>query len=193
MSNVTTRSVPGFSPTVAAVMWLVVGFALMASGVVARIPQVMPAWIASSVVGWIVGYRRSPAVRAWADAIDLRVLVIAHAIRLPIGVLFIYEMTRGRLAPMFAERAGYGDIVIGMLAVVVTLAVPAHKRIVAVFSWIGLADIFVVLGTGMYLLLIVKDPLLVGPISHLPYPLIPALVVPLVILAHCLAIARVRR
>ncbi|MFN0247330.1 MAG: hypothetical protein ACKV2T_10620 [Kofleriaceae bacterium] len=193
MSDVTTRSVPTLSPAVALVAWLVAALALIASGVAARVPPVMPAWIALSVAGWIVAYHRSSTLRAWADSLDLRALVIAHAIRLPIGALFLYEMSRGRLAPLFAERAGYGDIAIGALALVATLAIPSRRKLVAAFSWLGLADIFVALGTGMFLLFVVEDPMFTTPITTLPYPLIPAIVVPLVILSHVLVIARLAR
>jgi hypothetical protein len=193
MSDVTTRSVPTLSPVLALVAWLVAGIALIASGVAARVPPVMPAWIVSSVAGWMIAYHRSSTLRAWADSLDVRALVIAHAIRLPIGVLFIYEMSHGRLAPLFAERAGYGDIAIGVLALVATLAIPSRPKLVAAFSWLGLADIVVALGTGMYLLFVVKDPMFTTPITKLPFPLIPGIVVPLVVLSHALVIARLRR
>lgn len=196
MTNATTKPVPVLSPRLALAAWLLVACAIALSGAATRAPFVFPLWLVTSVVSWTVAYRRSVAVRQWVQAIDLRALLLGHAIRLPIGALFLHEMHAGRLAPVFATRAGYGDIAIGALALPIVLAVPTltplRRRLVAGFSLVGLVDILVAVGTGMYLLLVARDPLFVAPISHMPYPFIPALVVPAVILSHLAVLARLR-
>ncbi|MEJ7597822.1 MAG: hypothetical protein WKG01_07945 [Kofleriaceae bacterium] len=177
-------------------MWLVAGIAFAMSGVVARLPPLAPMWVAGSVAGWTLAYRRSCSVRDWARGIDLRAIMLGHALRLPIGAVFLYEASQGRLAPMFANTAGSGDIVVGALALATTLALPAitvrRVRIVRAFTWFALIDICVALGTGMYLLLVVGDPTFVVPFARLPFPLLPGVIVPLVITTHLLTLARLR-
>lgn len=199
MLEATTRTIP--APTARApllvFLWAAVGVAISVAGIVPRLPALAPAFVATSVIGGVLAYRRGGALRAWADALPLRALIALHIVRLPIGLAFLWELSRGALPALFATRAGYGDIGVGVLALgAVTLAAartPAQRGGLALFSLVGLADILVALGTATYLLLIVHDPLMLAAIARLPYPLLPFFLVPVVILSHLLALARLRR
>jgi hypothetical protein len=90
---------------------------------------------------------------------------------------------------MFADRAGWGDIAIGLLALALAFT-PLRRRSVVAFSVIGLVDILLALGTGSYLMVIARDPLMLAAIARLPYALLPLVVVPIVIGAHLLVLAR---
>jgi hypothetical protein len=186
--------------------WVVLGIALAVSGIIGRVPQAGPLFLLLSCGGWVIAYLRRGGVYEWARALPLRGPVAVHAIRLPIGAAFVWEASRGQLAPLFAERAGYGDIAIGVLAMVVTYVVrppsdvvdETHtdhrtRAVVIAFSILGLVDILVALGTGMYLMFVVRDPSMLGAIARLPYPLLPFLIVPSVILTHLLVLHRLMR
>src|SRR2546426_8771200 len=49
---------------------------------------------------------RSPALRAWIDALPLRALIGINVFRF-IGITFLVLAARGQIAPVFAQRAGW--------------------------------------------------------------------------------------
>ena len=190
MLEATTKPVPDSRLLVAG--WLALGAILALSGVLAHLPQVGPAFLAASCAGWIVLYARRGATRRWLDALPLRPLLALHAIRLPIGAAFLWESSHGRLSPLFATRAGIGDIAIGVVAIGVAAIGWNNRGIVRAFTIIGLADILFALGTGIYLMFVARDPVMLTAIARLPFPLLPFAVVPTVILTHLLVLARSR-
>src|SRR5206468_6016109 len=50
-----------------------------------------------------------PALRDWIGALPIRALIGINAFRF-IGAWFLVIAARGELAPVFANRAGWGDI-----------------------------------------------------------------------------------
>jgi hypothetical protein len=195
MLQATTKTVPSPSVRLPLLLgvWLVLGSTLAVTGTLRHVPQVAPAFLAASVLTFAIAYLWGGAIRQWADALPMRAVIAAHALRLPIGAAFLWEASGGTLSPMFAQRAGWGDIAVGSAAIAVALFAWRERRVVRAFAWFGLVDILIALGTGMYLLLGVQDPLMLSAIARLPYPLLPLVVVPLVILTHLLMLARTRR
>src|SRR5262245_49789580 len=51
-----------------------------------------------------------PAVRSLVDTFSLRALIGVHVLRF-VGAIFLVLSARGELSPVFATRAGWGDIV----------------------------------------------------------------------------------
>jgi hypothetical protein len=192
MSKATTSTVPAppSRAPLAIALWAAAGFLLAVSGILTRVEAIAPAFVFGSVALWGASYRQRGAVATWLDGVPLRTLLLLHAIRLPIGVAFLWEASRGQLAPVFADRAGIGDIVIGAVALAVGAFFLRRRLIVIAFSVFGLVDIFVALGTGMYLWFVAQDPLMVAAIARMPYPLLPLGVVPAVIVAHLVVLAR---
>jgi hypothetical protein len=192
MSEATTRTVP-FPWLV--VTWLVTGVALAAANVLGRAPQLAPIFMVGSVATAAAVYHRGGALRAWADAIGLRALVALHAIRLPIGAVFLWEYAHGRLPASFAVRGGVGDIAVGIAAIVVLVAISAvaRPRLLAMFSVLGLVDIVIVAATAMYLLFVAKEPLMTAALTSMSYALLPLVVVPVIITSHVLTLSRLWR
>ncbi|MBZ0232946.1 MAG: hypothetical protein K8M05_11505 [Deltaproteobacteria bacterium] len=190
MLEATTRTVPDSSRrfSLYAGAWLAFGAALAFGGALRAIPQAGPAFVLASAVAWSIAYVRSDDVRRWAGALPMRALVAFHAIRLPIGALFLWEASHGRVPQLFADRAGWGDMAAGAAAIAVAIAGWQRPRVVRAFAIFGLADILVALGTAMYLLFVVNDPLTFEAITRLPYPLLPLAVVPVVVVTHLLMI-----
>ncbi len=192
MLEATTRTVPTSPGRISRYTgaWLALGTALALSGVLRDLPQLAGAFVISSAVAWTLAYRRSEEVRRWASALPMRAIIAAHALRLPIGAVFLWEASRGQLHPTFADRAGWGDIAVGAVALAVAIAGARRPRVVRAFAWFGLVDILIAFGTAMYLVFVVQDPVMVAALSRLPYPLLPMAVVPLVIVTHLLMLTR---
>jgi len=195
------RDVPR-SALLAALAWLCGALVLGASGLLRQSPAFIAVGFAIAFGGTLVAWRRSRALRAWTDGLDLRWPILLHVTRIGFGVLFLVELAAGHLPRSFAERGGYGDILAGALAIVAAFAAgragadqptsPAGRVTVLAFSFVGLADILLVFATAQFGVLVDHDPLLLEAVGHLPYSLLPTVVVPLVILSHLLVLQRLR-
>lgn len=98
-------------------LWVVAALTVAVSGALASLPPpAVPVLIWSPVLLSVWAWRRVPAVRAFADGIDLRAAVLYHLVRVVFGGLFLWEMRAGRLPAAFAMIAGPGDIAAGLLA-----------------------------------------------------------------------------
>ena len=118
-------------------LWLVLALAASALGVVSmdRLALV-PAGLLAGVLALVLAYRRVPSFRAFARGIDLRIPILFHFVRLPIGIAFLVLESFQRLDPTFATRAGWGDVLAGGLALVAALATALVYGIGGVLSWL---------------------------------------------------------
>ncbi|WP_236519876.1 hypothetical protein [Sandaracinus amylolyticus] len=174
--------------------WLVLALLASALGVItpARMALV-PLSITGGTLALVLAYRRVPSFRAFAQRVDLRVPILFHFVRLPIGAGFLVLASQGRLDPTFATIAGYGDIVAGGLALVAALAFPSRLAIVRVWNVIGLADILVVVATAQRILFFSGHPETMSGMAAFPWSVIPTFVVPVVIATHLLVFSATRR
>ncbi|AKF09253.1 hypothetical protein [Sandaracinus amylolyticus] len=170
--------------------WLALAVLASALGLLTpeRLPLV-PLSIAGGTLALVIAYRRVPSFRAFAQRIDLRVPILLHFVRLPIGVAFLVMASRGALDPTFATIAGYGDILAGGLALVAA-AMPSRTGIVRAWNVIGLADILLVVATAQRILFFSGHPETMSTMAAFPWSTIPTFVVPLVIATHLLVLAR---
>lgn len=182
---------------VAFALWL--GAALLASalGVVTRERAlVLPIAIAGGVLALTLAYFRVPSFRRFAQRVDLRIPILFHVVRLPIGIVFLVSGAQGRLEPTFARGAGWGDILAGALAIVAALAWPALTRlrraVVGTWNVFGLADILLVVASAQYLLFVAGRAASMSLLATFPGSAIPLFVVPLVIATHFLIFTRLR-
>lgn len=178
-------------------LWLVLALGASALGVVSmdRLALV-PAGVLAGVLALVLAYLRVPSFRAFARGIDLRVPLLFHFVRLPIGIAFLVLESFQRLDPTFATRAGWGDVLAGGLALVAALAVPAHTRgrraLVAAWNVIGLADILMVVATAQWVIFLSGHPETMAVMTGFPWSAIPLFFVPVVIATHFLVFARLR-
>lgn len=138
---------------------------------------------------------RIRGLRAWAEAISLRPLVLYHLVRF-VGIAFLVLYARGVIPGAFAVTAGWGDIAVAVLALPAAfLCVPVNTRAKwwGLLAWnvLGLADILMVLGNGMRLG--VADIAQMTWITVFPWTLLPTFIVPLVIVTHVLIFVRLWR
>jgi hypothetical protein len=140
----------------------------------------------------LAAWRLVAPLRAWVDAVDLRLLVLLHVTRF-VGFYFLHLVGRGELPPEFIQ-AGYGDIfTAGLALLVVLLPLNAALRLRAVTIWnvIGLVDILLVLATGVRLGL--TQPAALRPLTELPLSLLPTFLVPLILASHVIIFVRLRQ
>src|SRR6266702_273640 len=101
---------------VAVTAWLALALLAGATGFLARLPFPGPQLIFLALfAATLVAATTVPAPRAWVDALPLRTLIGINALRF-IWITFLVLAARGEIAPVFAERAGWGDIATALLA-----------------------------------------------------------------------------
>ena len=94
----------------------------------------------------------------------------------------------GRLPAEFALKAGIGDIVIGLTAILAAMYVRPLSaiRIRGVLIWniLGLADILMVFVVAQRIILFGADPSALAELTRFPALVVPIFVVPMVIITH---------
>lgn len=177
------------------VLWFSGLLGLGVAGLLERpAPPFVPLGLAIATALLVLARSRRPELRAWLDALDVRVLVAFHILRAPIGLWFLVMYAEGRLPGELALRAGWGDIATGLLALaVLPLQLVRRRDRALLWAWnaFGLADIAMVVLTAQGILLFGDAAQLAGALG-MPFLLLPWFVVPLVIATHLLVFARLR-
>lgn len=188
--------------------WLGLAFAVAPSpaGLAARDPfyvtPLLPAFALGSFIAALLAFTLSPALRRAAGGASLPAIVGVQVYRV-LGVLFIILLAQGQLPAYFARPAGWGDIFIGVTAPLVALALArrASGARPLAFAWnvLGLLDLVVAVGMGTGALAPYLMPELgtrvpsAGAMGVFPLILVPTFVVPLSIILHVVALARLAR
>ncbi len=166
-----SRTVP-----IALLIWLLAALAL-GPWLFATLPFPAPQLtvVALAVVATI-------GLRKWLDALPWRSLVGMHAVRF-VGITFLILSARGALAPVFAARAGWGDLIAALGAVALVVAGLRPKWLVYAWNTFGLLDLIVAVGTAT---LVAKSGAVPGmqPLTHLPLNLVPMFFVPVLVASH---------
>ncbi len=129
--------------------------------------------------------------------LDLASLIAVQTYRIG-GVFFLVAWQAGALPGAFALPAGLGDLAVGLAAPFVAAAVAGRRRGHRALAWVwnvaGLADLVNALFQGITH---TRSPLGVfagnpssDAVTHYPLSLIPTFFVPLAIMLHALAMAR---
>ena len=148
-------------------------------------------WTLTALV-LLVFWRIAP-FRAWALSVDLRWLVLFNLIRLLAGVYFLVLCQRSQLPCGFATPAGWGDIVVGVLAlaIVATMRTEFAKTLLVIWNTLGLIDIIFVVFSALRFGL--TDWQSMHVLRELPLSLLPTFLVPLIIASHVLIFFRLAR
>jgi len=133
------------------------------------------------------------SIRVWALSIDLRWLVLFHLTRLFAGAYFLVLCQLGQLPCAFARSAGWGDIIVAILALGAVSALRNKFAKVPLLIWntIGLIDIIFVVFSALRFGL--KDWQSMHALRELPLSLLPTFLVPLIIASHVLIFVRLAR
>jgi hypothetical protein len=132
-------------------------------------------------------------IRGWSLNIDLHWLVLFHLTRLFAGAYFLVLCQRGQLPCGFARPAGWGDIVVAVLALAVVGARRTQftKSLLLIWNTIGLIDIIFVVFSALRFGLTSWQSM--QALRKLPLSLLPTFLVPLIIASHILIFVRLAR
>ncbi len=185
----TTVSAPRFpgAAAVAATVWLGLAVAAGATGFFLRLPFPGPQLIILALVALTLAAGIIPSrLRAWIDALPLRVLVGINATRF-IGIVFLVLAARGELNPVFAARAGRGDIATAILAIVIVATwgalTPGRRLLYHAWNAFAFLDLVVAVGTATAVTLNGTTPG-VAAVLTFPLSLVPTFLVPLFLANH---------
>lgn len=156
------------APAVAATVWTLTALVLLAC--------------------WKIG-----PIRVWILNIDFRCLVLFHLTRLFAGAYFLVLCQRDQLPCEFATRAGWGDIIVAIFALVVLalMCTKFAKSLLIVWNTIGFIDIIFVVFSALRFGL--QDWQSMHALRELPLSLLPTFLVPLIIASHVLIFVRLAR
>jgi hypothetical protein len=148
-------------------------------------------WILTALV--LFACWKIAPIRVWALDIDLRWLVLFHLSRLFAGVYFLMLCRSGQLPCGFAKPAGWGDMIVAILAVAVAGAMRTQfaKTLLLIWNTIGLIDIIFVVFSALRFGL--KDWQSMHVLREPPLSLLPTFLVPLIIALHVLIFVRLAR
>jgi len=193
--SASTMTVPRFprAAAVAVTLWLALALVAGATGFLARLPFPGPQLIILGLLaGTLVAATTVPALRAWIDALSLRTLIGINAVRF-VGITFLVLAARGQIAPVFAARAGRGDIATAALAVVLVAAgeprTALRRGLTHAWNAFGLLDLVVAVGTATAVTLRGTTPG-ITPVLSLPLVVIPTFFVPILLASHVVIFRR---
>jgi len=147
-------------------------------------------WLPVAVIGYFVALIALSRLPSVAHALSapgaLNRLMLPHSFRIA-GIVFVVAMLLGRLPPLFALPAGFGDIAVGIATPWVTrkLTDGSGTRAAVWFNLFGMADLISALTLGAltgFRLVSVNPPATLN--SELPLVLIPTVGVPLLFALH---------
>ncbi len=159
--------------------------AASAGGVITRVaPMTIGPLILAGIAIPSVAYHRSPALKRFMRRVGPYPLTLAHAWRIAAGIAFLRWGASGKLPKAFTNRAGWGDITSGVLALGLVNA-PKNRLAMLAANVFGAADLAVAIGTGITMVLR-KEPAM-RSIATFPPAMIPLFGVGLTGAAHVIA------
>ena len=172
-------------------LWLVAAVLLGASGTMEQLRPPAPQLVLLGLtVVLLVAWRVSHGFRRWINGIDLRALIAIHLTRF-VGLYFLAVCGRGELPCSFARPAGYGDILVAILAAGLLLGwkvLRTSRGLIGTWNALGLADIlFVVASAARHAM---ADPSSMGAMLRLPLSLLITFLVPIIIASHIVIFSR---
>jgi len=141
---------------------------------------------------------RSQSVRNALLAVPLPVLIGLKSLRV-LGVLFLMLAAVGRLSGPFPYFAGIGDMITGAVAIPLALSITRTGKVPAgaVRRWnlFGTLDLFVAVGLGIASadgspVQLIHAGVGSEAMQHLPYCLVPTVLVPFFLITHGIVAAR---
>jgi hypothetical protein len=178
-------------------LWLVAAFGLGLVGTYVAAPSAIPTiefGILVPIVVAVSAYLLFPEMRQLVRSAPQQWLITVQLYRMG-GAVFLALWTTGLLPGIFAAPAAAGDILVGLLALLVGLThARFNRRLVLWWNILGLCDLALALTLGFvttpsrFQLLALDAPSTL--VTQYPLVLIPTFVVPLSILLHLASLVR---
>ena len=177
-------------------VWLVLAIVASLAGVPQKLTPPAPQIVLLLLTVALLAFGRIYApLRAWIVTVDIRVLAGLHVTRALAGAGFLWAASRGTLSPGFANIAGYGDIAVAILAILLVVLIDPQRAVApllyVIWNTIGLIDIMFVVVTATRIGL--ADPVAMAQLLSFPFALIPLFLVPIIIASHVWIFERLLR
>ena len=137
--------------------------------------------------------RGSKQVREIIASVSQSQLVAFQFYRV-LGVTFLVLHAGGQLPAIFALPAGYGDLLVGLAALVIGTRYAGNDQLVTLWNWFGISDLVVALATGFlsapsrFQIFSLDAPdFLIG---SFPLVMVPIFAVPLSIVLHLASLTK---
>ena len=176
------------------ILWSWLGAAVAAGHflVLQRIPTIgIPAMsITLTFVVALAIFKLAP-LRDWVNTLDLRVLVLIHAVRFS-GIYFLSLQQSGEF-PRALVSSCLVDIVVATMAIPIALAPLAEhvrRRAIVIWNVVGFVGLLLALLTMGRLAL--SAPAELRAFTRLPLSLVPTMLVPFLLVIHLVIFARTR-
>jgi len=194
-STLPAPRLPG-AAALAATVWLILAIAAGATGFFLRLPFPGPQLVILGLVVLTLAAGLVPSrLRAWIDAVPLRVLVGVNATRF-VGIAFLVLAAQGQMNQTFADRAGWGDIATAILAAALVVTwtpiTPARRLLYHAWNAFGFLDLVVAVGTATAVTLTGATPG-VERLLTLPFSIVRTFLVPLFLANHVFIFRRLAR
>jgi hypothetical protein len=176
--------------------WFVIALVISIAGLPQKLTPPAPQIVILLLTIALLAFGRlySP-LRAWIVTVDIRALAGLHVTRALAGAAFLWAASRGTLPPGFASVAGYGDIAVAILAILLIVFISPEQKVApllyVIWNTIGLIDIMYVVVTAARMAL--ADPPAMAQLLRAPFSLIPLFLVPIVIASHVWIFERLLR
>ena len=177
------------------IIWIAIALALGASGVLVNVPPPGPQLLILALTIASIWMLSRGALHERIDAIPINSLVAFHAVRF-VGAVFLILSAQGTISPLFATRAGWGDIAAATMALGLVATgsptTPARRRLYLGWNVFATLDLIVAVATATFVTLRGDVPG-VEPVLRAPLVLVPMFFVPLLLAIHVVIFRRLLR
>ena len=197
-SNV--RSTPASRTTLVVTAYVVLAWFLLVLsgsvlGIFAQSPLVFYLTVGGPVVLFLAGYLLSKVFRGFVRSLvgDPWGITALQVYRV-LGVSMAIQALKHALPAMFGLPAGFGDLFIGVTALLAAAAWSSGGRVgkgvFVLWNVLGLLDLIIAVSTGVLAAFTQFGPVTMAPMRLYPLSLVPAFGVPLAFLLHVAGLAQ---
>jgi hypothetical protein len=200
MQNTRSSLVPAFAILI---VWAAIAAWFGQRGTFTTQPGELPLALVAAVIGppilFGILYGVSAGIRSYALGLDLRFLTAMQAWRI-IGGMFLVLMVFRLVPRAFAWPAGVGDMIVGVYAPFVVLALVRRsenwRSQVVLLSVLGLLDFVGAIGSGLLTgnnpLGVFREDVTTAVLQELPLSIIPTFAVPAWIIVHVISLLKIK-
>jgi len=172
---------------------LVLGGSLL--GTFAQSPLVFYLIVGGPVVLYVAGYLLSDTFRRFVgslvgDPFGITALQVYRVL----GVSMAIQALKGALPAVFGLPAGFGDLFIGLTALLAAAAfasgTTSGKIVFVLWNVLGLLDLLIAVSTAALAASLLAGPVTMAPMRLYPLSLVPAFGVPLAFILHFTGLAQ---
>ncbi|SRR5258708_6181343 len=164
-------------------------------GTFAQNPQVFYLTVGGPVILFMAGYLLSDVFRSFVRTLvgDPWGITALQTYRV-LGVSMAIQAQRLALPMVFGLPSGFGDLFIGMTALLAALAwssgTRSGKAVLVLWNVLGLLDLILAVSMGVLALFTQSGPITMAPMRLFPLSLVPAFGVPLAFILHFAGLAQ---